>query len=32
MSHLRNGLPSRPILRTIPPEVIIRQSTGRAAR
>jgi DNA-binding LacI/PurR family transcriptional regulator len=32
MSHLRNGLPSRPVLRTIPPEVIIRQSTGRAAR
>jgi DNA-binding LacI/PurR family transcriptional regulator len=31
MSHLRNGLPSRPILRTIAPELIIRQSTGRAA-
>lgn len=32
MSHLRNGLPARPVLRTIPAEVIIRQSTGRAAR
>jgi DNA-binding LacI/PurR family transcriptional regulator len=32
MSHLRNGLPARPVLRTIPPKVIIRQSTGCAAR
>ena len=32
MAQLRNGMPARPVLRTIKPEVIIRQSTGRAAR
>jgi len=32
MSQLRNGLPSRPVLRTIPPGIVIRQSTGRAPR
>jgi hypothetical protein len=32
MSHLRKGMPARPILRTIKPEVVIRQSTGRASR
>ena len=32
MSQLRDGMPARPILRTIKPELVIRQSTGRAAR
>jgi LacI family transcriptional regulator, galactose operon repressor len=32
MSHLRNGVPARPVLRTIKPELVIRQSTGRAGR
>ncbi len=32
MSQLRNGMPARPVLRTIKPELVIRQSTGRAAR
>lgn len=32
MSQLRGGMPARPILRTIKPQLIIRQSTGRAAR
>ena len=32
MSHLRNGMPARPILRTIKPELVLRQSTGRATR
>jgi DNA-binding LacI/PurR family transcriptional regulator len=32
MSYLRNGMPGRPVLRTIEPELVIRQSTGRASR
>ena len=32
LAHLRHGLPSRSVLRTISPEVIIRQSTGPAIR
>ena len=32
MSQLRDGMPLRPILRTIKPALVIRQSTGRAAR
>ena len=31
-AHLRDGPPARPVLRTIKPALIIRQSTGRAAR
>ena len=27
--HLRNGMPARPVLRTITPQLILRQSTGR---
>ena len=30
-SQLRNGMPARPVLRTIAPQLVIRQSTGRAA-
>lgn len=32
MAHLRSGMPARPILRTIKPALVIRQSTGRAGR
>ncbi|HUJ43991.1 MAG TPA: LacI family DNA-binding transcriptional regulator [Opitutaceae bacterium] len=32
MAHVRGGMPARTILRTIKPELIIRQSTGRAVR
>jgi DNA-binding LacI/PurR family transcriptional regulator len=31
-AHLRNGPPARPVLRTIKPALIIRESTGSAAR
>jgi DNA-binding LacI/PurR family transcriptional regulator len=32
MAQVRGGMPARPILRTIKPELVIRQSTGRAVR
>lgn len=31
-SHLRNGMPARPVLRTIKPQLVIRKSTGPAIR
>jgi len=31
-AHLRNGMPARPVLRTIKPQLVIRQSTGPAVR
>lgn len=32
LSHLREGVPARPVLRTIKPQLVIRQSTGPACR
>jgi DNA-binding LacI/PurR family transcriptional regulator len=32
LSHLRRGPPAEPVLRTIAPQLVIRQSTGRAVR
>jgi DNA-binding LacI/PurR family transcriptional regulator len=32
LAHIRRGPPARPVLRTIAPQIVIRQSTGRAAR
>ncbi len=32
LAHFRDGVPGRPVLRTIKPQLVIRQSTGRAPR